>query len=50
MQQRKGTEEKYHCQNSRSEKIYERKLNSKSFKSKGKISNSNKTKDEKSDS
>ena len=44
MQQIKATEEKSHCQNYSSEKIYERKINCKSFKYKGKISNSNKSK------
>jgi len=50
MQQIKATEEKSHRQNSRSEKIYEREINCKSFKSKGKISNNNKTNEEKFDS
>ena len=50
MQQIKATEEKSHCQNYSSEKIYEGKINCKSFKSKGKTSNSNKNNEEKSDS
>ena len=50
MQQIKATEEKCHCQNSSNEKIDERKINCKSFKSKGIISNSNKINEEKSDS
>ena len=50
MQQIKGTEDKSHCQDSRSEKFYERKIDCKSFKSEGKISNSNKTNEENSDS
>ena len=50
MQQRKATEGKSHYQNSSSEKIYAPKTNCKRFKSKTKISNSNKTNEEKSDS
>ena len=50
MQQREATEKKSHYQNSSSENIYERKINCKSFKSKDKFYNSNKTNEEKSDS
>ena len=50
MQQIKATEEKSDWQNSSSEKIYERKITCKIFKSKSKFSNSNKTNEEKSDS